>query len=152
VALARVTPVKEQVLRKSIRRHGSRISQAATGPRWLEDKRVAQCCADALQYGEQHLQLYKLRAWVLMVNHVHILIYPEASLSRITKAIKNFSARQANALLGRKGQPFWQDESYDHWVRDPEELKKIVSYIEENPLAAGLVERVEDWPWSSASQ
>jgi REP element-mobilizing transposase RayT len=66
----------------------------------------------------------KLRAWALMVNHVHILIYPEADLSKITKSIKNFSARQANAILGLTGQPFWQEESYDHWVRGPEELKK----------------------------
>jgi hypothetical protein len=75
---------------------------------------------------------------------------PEAKLSRITKAVRNFSARQANAILGRTGQPFWQDESWDRWVRGPEELEKMVEYIEENPLAAGLVERVEDWRWSSA--
>jgi REP element-mobilizing transposase RayT len=42
-----------------------------------------------------------------MANHVHILIYPEARLSRITKAIKNHTARQANAILGRTGLPFW---------------------------------------------
>ena len=126
------------------------LDRAATGPRWLQDERVAQCVVDAFRYGERQLGLYKLRAWVLMVNHVHILIYPEAKLSRITKAIKNFSARQANAILGRTGQPFWQDESYDHWVRGPEELEKIVRYIEENPVAAGLAQRVEGWRWSSA--
>jgi REP element-mobilizing transposase RayT len=70
----------------------------------------------------RQLGLYELRAWVLMVNHVHILIYPEAKLSRITKSIKNFSARKANSILGLTGQEFWQDESYDHWVRGPEEL------------------------------
>jgi hypothetical protein len=48
------------------------------------------------------------------------------------------------------GLPFWQDESYDHWVRGPEELAKIVRYIEENPVVAGLVSRGEDWRWSSA--
>jgi type I restriction enzyme R subunit/putative DNA methylase len=85
-----------------------------------------------------------------MVNHVHILIYPEADLSKITKSIKNFSARQANSILGTTGQPFWQEESYDHWVRGPEETEKIVRYIEENPVSAGLVGRVEDWRWSSA--
>jgi type I restriction enzyme R subunit/putative DNA methylase len=105
---------------------------------------------DALRYGENELGLYKLRAWVLMVNHVHLLIYPEAALSRITKSIKNFSARRANAILGLTGQPFWQDESYDHWVRGPEEFEEIVRYVESNPVAAGLVERVEDWRWSSA--
>ena len=105
---------------------------------------------DALRYGERQLGLYQLRAWVLMSNHVHILIYPESKLSRITKAVKNFSARQANTILGRTGQPFWQDESYDHWVRSSEELERIVRYIEENPVAAGLVETVEQWRWSSA--
>jgi type I restriction enzyme R subunit/putative DNA methylase len=80
----------------------------------------------------------------------HILIDPRAELSRITKAVKNFSARQANAILERTGQPFWQDESYDHWVRGRDEMEKIVRYIEHNPVAAGLVERVEAWRWSSA--
>lgn len=126
------------------------LDRAATGPRWLQDEGVAQCVADALRYGEQCLGLYRLRAWVLMVNHVHVLIYPAAKLARITKAIKNFSARRANAILERTGQPFWQDESYDHWVRSLEELKKIVRYIEDNPVRAGLVNRAEDWRWSSA--
>jgi len=89
------------------------LDRAATGPRWLDDERVAQCVVDALRYGEHELHLYRLRAWVLMRNHVHILIYPEADVSRITKAVKNFSARCANKILGRTGQ-FWQDESYDH--------------------------------------
>jgi type I restriction enzyme R subunit/putative DNA methylase len=126
------------------------LDKAATGPRYLLDERVAQCVADALKYGEGKLHLYELRAWVLMANHVHILIYPEAELPKITRSIKNFSARQANTLLGLTGQPFWQDESYDHWVRGPEELERVVRYIEENPVSAGLVERVEDWRWSSA--
>ena len=126
------------------------LDRAATGPRWLEEERVAQCVVDALEYGERQLHLYRLRAWVLMVNHLHILIYPETDLSRITKAIKSFSARRANTILGRSGQPFWQDESYDHWVRTPEELEKIVRYIEANPVTAGLASRPQDWRWSSA--
>jgi REP element-mobilizing transposase RayT len=126
------------------------LDSSATGPRWIQDERVAQAVADALAFGEQRLYLYQTRAWVLMVNHVHVLIYPAAELSRITKAIKNYSARQANAILGRTGLPFWQDESYDHWVRGPEELEKIVRYIERNPVSAGLVDRPEDWRWSSA--
>jgi type I restriction enzyme R subunit/putative DNA methylase len=79
------------------------------------------------------------------------LICPKTSISRITKAIKNFSARQANIILGRTGEPFWQDESHDHWVRGPEELQKIVRYIEANPVTAGLVKTAEDWRWSSAA-
>ena len=126
------------------------LDLSATGPRWLQDECVAQCIFDALQYGERELGLNQLRAWVLLANHVHILIYPQAKLSRITKAIKNFSARKANMILKRTGQPFWQDESYDHWVRSREEMARIVRYIESNPVRAGLVETVEAWRWSSA--
>jgi len=111
---------------------------------------VAQRVVEALEHGERQLGLYRMQAWVLMVNHVHILIHPEAKLSRITKAIKNYSARQANAILGRTGQPFWQEESYDRWVRGRDEFEKIVRYIEQNPVAAGLVRTVEEWRWSSA--
>ena len=53
-------------------------------------------------------------------------------------------------ILGRTGQPFWQDESYDRWVRGPSELEKIVRYIERNPVSAGLVDSIENWRWSSA--
>lgn len=126
------------------------LDLAATGRCWLADERVAQCVWEALTYGEKQLKLYRLRACVLMANHVHILIYPDAPLPRITKAVKNYSARHANAILGRTGQPFWQDESYDRWVRSPVELEKIVRYIERNPVSAGLVDSVEKWRWSSA--
>ena len=82
---------------------------------------MAQCVVDALRHGERSLGLYPLRAWVLLINQVPMLIHAEAQLSRIPKALQNFSARQANAILGCTGQPFWQDESYDPWVRGPDE-------------------------------
>jgi putative transposase len=125
------------------------LDKALTGPKWLQDGRVAQAVVDTLKYGEQHLHLYELQAWVLMANHVHILINPSAELPKITKSIKNFSARRANEILGLTG-PFWQDESFDRWVRSPEERDRIADYIETNPVSAGLVSRVEDWRWSSA--
>jgi len=69
----------------------------------------------------------------------------------VTRAVKKTSARQANLILGRTGQTFWQDKSYDHWVRNAKEFDRIVGYIEGNPVRAGLVEQAEEWPWSSAS-
>jgi putative transposase len=86
-----------------------------------------------------------------MANHVHVLLAPIAPLAQITQQIKGATARQANLILGRTGAPFWQNESFDLWIRKPEEWQKIRSYIERNPVAAGLVQRPEDWPWSSAS-
>ena len=101
------------------------LDRAATGPRWLQDERAAQCVLDALHHGEHPLNLYELQPWVIMPNHVHVLIDPHATLARITKSIKNYSARPANALLNRTGHPFWQDESYDRWVRDRTEFTSI---------------------------
>src|ERR1022692_3805273 len=65
--------------------------------------RISMRRAAANGFSPNTVHLYQLRAWVLMVNHVHILIYPEARLSRITKAIKNHSARQANAIFAHHG-------------------------------------------------
>src|SRR5260370_35393164 len=84
-----------------------------------------------------------------MPNHVRMLILPQAALSLITHWIKGRTARQANLLLGRTGESFWQHESYDHWVRSEPELQRIVAYIEENPVSAGLAATPQDWPWAS---
>jgi REP element-mobilizing transposase RayT len=124
--------------------------RAATGPRWLSDPRIASLVADALKYGEASLKLYSLRAWVVMSNHVHILIEPAVPIARITRAIKTYTSRQANAILGRTGQPFWAEESYDRWIRAERDIAKVVQYIEGNPVAVDLCEKSEDWAWSSA--
>ena len=86
-----------------------------------------------------------------MANHVHVLLTPHVEMKKVTRAIKSYSARKANQILGRSGEPFWQEESYDHWIRGEEEMNHIIRYIEWNPVKACLVERIEDWPWSSAS-
>jgi REP element-mobilizing transposase RayT len=85
-----------------------------------------------------------------MPNHVHLLILPQVPVPAITRWLKSWTARQANQLLGLAGQPFWQDESYDHWVRNRRQRDRIVRYIEENPVSAGLAASAEQWGWSSA--
>jgi putative DNA methylase len=70
-------------------------------------------------------------------------------LSSIMHSLKSYTAHEANTILHRTG-PFWQSESYDHWVRDEQELDRIVAYIANNPLEAGLVERLQDWFFCSA--
>jgi putative transposase len=70
-------------------------------------------------------------------------------LAAIMHSLKSYTANIANELLGRQG-TFWQDESYDHWVRDIDELERIVKYIRANPVKAGLCEKPIDWRFSSA--
>jgi putative transposase len=126
------------------------LDRADFGPQWLRDDRIARRMVDAFNYGQQVLEFYKLYAYVIMLNHVHILLQPDVPLARITKSIKGYTAREANLLLKRTGSPFWQYESYDHWVRNEREFHKITAYIENNPVSAGFVSRPEDWRWSSA--
>jgi putative transposase len=70
-------------------------------------------------------------------------------LAAIMHSLKSYTANRANVLLGREG-AFWQDESYDHWVRDIDELERIVNYIRGNPVRAGLCESPQAWRFSSA--
>jgi putative transposase len=126
------------------------LDQTSLGPRWLIQPMLADVVAKALCHGEK-VQKYRLHAWVVMPNHVHAVITPDSAFSGIMRWLKWTTARRSNQLLGRCGTAFWQDESFDHWVRNGREFDRIVSYVEWNPVAAGLVERADQWRWSSAS-
>ncbi len=127
------------------------LDEACAGPLWLKNSSIAEMIESALQKGANGLHQYKLHAYAIMANHVHILITPHVPLSQIMNAIKGVTARNANKLLNRTGKVFWQDKSFDHWTRDDAEENKIRRYIENNPVRARLVARPEDWPWSSAT-
>jgi putative transposase len=122
-----------------------------TAPLYLAQEPVARVVAESLDRGVL-LGHYDLGAWAIMSNHMHLLLFPKASPSRLLQSLKGASARVANRILGRAGEAFWQAESYDHWVRDQDEWNRIRTYIEENPVKAGLVLSAADYTWSSASQ
>jgi putative transposase len=128
------------------------LDRAAEGPRWLSDPRIATLFSEALQRGATEFHRYDLRAWCIMPNHVHLVIQPHRLLPQITRWLKGSTARCANQLLDREGQPFWQDEVYDHCIRTTKELNRIIDYVKQNPVSAGLAETPEAWHWSSAGQ
>jgi REP element-mobilizing transposase RayT len=123
--------------------------RALFGPVWLRDSRVAEVVAETLLHGDQVRRMYDLRSWVIMPNHIHLVLRPKVPLATITRWLKGSTARKANLILGRTGHAFWQDESFDHRVRDEAELERIVQYVERNPVTAGFVTYSRDWPWSS---
>jgi putative DNA methylase len=94
---------------------------------------------------------YRLSAWIVMFNHVHLLLTPcaEWSLSQIMKDMKSFTSHEANKILGRRGQ-FWMEEYFDRYIRDAKHFSNAIAYIENNPVKAGLCARPEEWPFSSA--
>ena len=123
---------------------------AGRGECFLANPKIASVVVDALRCFEG--ERYELRSWVVMPNHVHVVVWPKppVTLSAILHSWKSFTATKANRILERTGDNFWQRESYDHFVRDDEEMTRCCSYTIHNPVKAGLCERVEDWRWSSA--
>jgi len=114
----------------------------------LRHQNIAQVVYDSLLFNNN--ERYCLHAWVIMPNHIHVLlqVISPRTLSRIIKGWKSFTAREINKLLGSRGK-VWQDDYWDRYVRDERHYSAATQYIHENPVKAGLVARQEDWPWSS---
>lgn len=95
---------------------------------------------------------YLTYALVVMPNHVHWLMRPMEGweLSDIIKSVKGSTAYQIKRRLVRKG-TIWMPDYFDRYIRDSEHFVKAVSYIENNPVKAGLCVSPEDWPYSSAN-
>jgi putative transposase len=125
------------------------LDNARTGPLYLRQPEMGAMVVQAIRY-RQEQGSYQIHAYVVMANHVHLLITPYVEVSGLMQSLKRFTAREGNRMLGLTGQPFWQDESFDRLVRDQAEFRRIARYIETNPVNAGLVTKPEDFPWSSA--
>ena len=132
-------------------------------PRWLAEEKVVQIVADELHTLDN--ERYRLIAYCLMSNHGHVVIdtaehsfkpthigvtasYP---LADTLKLLKGRTARYCNQALGRSGK-FWHHESYDHVIRDQGEYERIVWYVLNNPVKAGLAENWEDWKFTFVSR
>jgi REP element-mobilizing transposase RayT len=139
------------------------LHREAHGPTWLKEESVAQQVADSLHYRDG--KIFRLDAFCIMSNHVHTVFAPffseaewldyeeahaafnsDVVLSNLMQSLKGYTAWQCNQLLGRKGQ-FWEHESYDHIVRNADAQARIVRYVLNNPVKAGLVEQWQDWRW-----
>lgn len=127
------------------------LDRGATGPLYLGRPEVADLVVMALHDGERKFHRYELHSYVVMPNHVHLLVTPKVVARQWLAPLKGFTAHRANEFLGSHGHPFWQDESYDHLVRSEAQFDRIRSYIEENPVKAGLVTEAQQYPWSSAA-
>ncbi|MBK6793980.1 MAG: transposase [Anaerolineales bacterium] len=128
-------------------------------PRWLAEPQFADIVQRELHtLSPEH---YNLHSYCLMPNHCHLLINQQdiqepplpidgkhyTSLSHVMRLLKGRTGYTCTKLLGRKG-AFWQHESYDHVVRDDREFTRILDYIVNNPVKAGLVEKWQDWSYT----
>jgi len=159
--------------RRWFAKYDAYLDRAETGPKWLSDPRIAKLVYESIRYRDG--KVYDLDCVSIMPNHVHQVIEPLTvgqignlsnsgqinnlsysgqvdnlpySISKIMHSLKRYTGAQANLILERTGQQFWQHENYDHVVRDEEEFERIIKYILNNPVKAGLVDSWEKWEWS----
>ena len=132
----------------------------------LKDERQAAIVQNAfLHFANER---YRLLAFVVMPSHHHWLFLPDEawSVAAVTQArlkgssqrtpreiishsIQSYTATICNRVRGETG-VYWQHETFDHWARDEAEMLRIIYYIEDNPVKAGLAATAEEYRWSSA--
>jgi len=120
-----------------------------TGSCLLQDPRAATIAEDALLHFQG--DRFALSAWCVMPNHVHVVVTPfrEFSLPNLLHSWKSYSAHEVNKALAREGK-VWEEEAFDHLVRNERAFSRFVNYTENNPVKARLCERPEDWAFGSA--
>jgi REP element-mobilizing transposase RayT len=133
----------------ALRRRIEKYLDAGHGECWLRRTDIARVVEGALFHFDG--QRYRLLAWCIMPNHVHALIETREGfpLADVLHSWKSFTSHEANRLLQRIG-VFWQREYLDRFVRNAEHFENVITYIEENPVKAGLAKIKADWSWSSA--
>ena len=141
------------------------LDKASTGFSWLKDNRIAEIVKSSIRFRDE--KEYDLITYTIMPNHVHLVILPIVKrianslnserkqnhyiVTKVLQDLKKYTARECNKLLNRKGS-FWQHESYDHVVRDSKALGRIVDYVLNNPVKAGIVNSWEEWGHSYVNE
>jgi putative DNA methylase len=132
-----------------MRRRVEKYLDKGYGECHLKKRPVAEIVRDSLFFNDG--KTYSLKSWVIMPNHVHVLLRQAegVALEEITQAFKSYTAHIANKLLGRRGE-FWQAEVFDRYIRDDRHYTNVINYIENNPVKARLCNAKEDWEFGSA--
>ena len=163
---SRVKSEKYSELKKEyFKLYDNYLDRASSGSRWLKDERIAEIVKSSIHF--RNGKEYDLIAYTIMPNHVHLVILPNLErfaeslnpesketlyiVTKVLQDLKKYTARECNKLLNRKGS-FWQHESYDHVVRDMKALRRIVDYVLNNPVKAGLVNVWVEWKHSYVNE
>ncbi|WJW75190.1 transposase [Thiohalobacter sp. IOR34] len=112
---------------------------------------LARAVIHGLQY-QQKLGRAESLAFVVMPDHLHWLarLGEGATLDTLMGSLKSYTARRVNVLRQSPGQPVWQPGYHDHALRQEEDLRSVARYLIANPLRAGLVRHIGDYPFWDA--
>jgi len=145
---------KYQIHKKIFSKYESILDNPKSGPEWLKERRIAEIVMESIHHRDGIY--YDLYAYCIMSNHVHVIFEHIAGSSKkpsshpvsdILRDFKKYTARESNIIINRSGK-FWQTESYDHVIRDDDELENQIAYVLRNPVKAGLISNWEDWPYT----
>ena len=144
--------LREMMNRQHLDNWEDALHSTTHGPFYMREDPIAEIVSNSILFHDG--EWFDVEAFSIMPNHVHLVITPLEKtdgvyygLTKIMHNIKRNSAKQANKLLGRTG-PFWQHESYDHYIRNHAEFQRIIEYVLQNPVKAGLVDDWTAWKWS----
>jgi REP element-mobilizing transposase RayT len=148
---AELQHLPDEAQAREFRKRIEALLDAGYGEAFLSSQTIGPLVEASLLYfdGER----YRLHAWCVMPNHVHVLATPIAghSLSAIIHGWKSFTARKINAMLGRAGK-VWFEEYFDRKIRNDKHFEDAKYYIEQNPVKADLCGAAAEWRYSSASR
>ena len=124
------------------------LDKSLNEPYWLREDKFASVVADSLHFNDT--KEYDLICFSIMPNHVHLVLSTfkhSIPLYAILQKHKRFTAWQCNKISNRTGS-FWHPESYDHVVRDTDELKRVIKYSLNNPVKAKFIRHWTNWKWN----
>lgn len=151
--LLNLTPTEKAKRNNIFKQYEELLDSSICGPTWLKKAEVAAIVEEAILFRND--RNYNLYAFTIMSNHIHLvfkLLQNENNsvrfpVTKIVGELKSYSAQKCNEKLGRAG-AFWQNESYDHVIRDTDELERTIKYVLNNPVKAGMVEVWNDWKFT----
>jgi len=137
--------------RASLANHVYLVTSATIGRQCFFADFHAGCAAARCFENSALLGDARMLAWVLMPDHAHWLVQlgEDDPLSLVVNRLKSASARYVNRILQRKG-PIWEPAYHDHCLRREEDLRSVARYMIANPVRAGLVQRIVDYPFWNA--
>lgn len=147
------TVSKKNRRRQIFKKYEKALDSSDFGPTWLANSDIANIIEEALLYRDK--KEYDLFAFCIMSNHVHMIFQllddalskTEFPVTNILRKLKSFTGLKANQKLERTG-AFWHSESYDHVIRDQNELENTIRYVLNNPVKIGLVDNWKDWQYN----
>ncbi|MCR9297138.1 MAG: hypothetical protein NXI32_30940 [bacterium] len=114
---------------------------------WLQELSLAEMVAEAIETRRRRGR-WNPFSYIIMPNHLHLFAeIPDGELKAVLEDFKRWTGHQAMKLLDDPPARFWQKEWFDHWSRSDQQDDRILKYIQNNPIKAGLPDRYRQWPY-----